>query len=133
MLLILAIVIGLPIIGIGGCSYWLFGQLKGPMDETNSFMALVQDGAYDDALASSDPSCATSIGGFLDEAKTDNVQEYNFFFSGLTTQNGVTTGSTDGTVTFSQSGSINVRVELTKTGDEWRVCQVLPGVGPGAP
>lgn len=131
--MILAIVVGLPILGIGGCSYWLFGQLKGPVDETNAFMALLQEGQYDTALASSDQSCGTLVEVFVDEARSNNIVAYNFFISELNTVNGVTTGSADGTVTFTENGAITVRVVLNKTGDDWHVCQVLPGVGSGAP
>lgn len=133
VLLIIGIVVVLPLAGIGACSFWLFGQLKGPVDETNAFMALVQVGQYDTALASSDQSCGAFVEVFIDEAKSNNVLAYNFFISELNTVNGVTTGSTDGSVTFVNEGAVNVRVELTKSGDDWQVCRVLPGVGAGAP
>ena len=96
--------IGLALVlGIGGCSYALFRAVSGPIDTGNEFLAAVQANNFDEAWALSDPSCFELTGP--DELESffagEQVEAYRLSGTNVSSTNGVTTGSTTGTVTLS--------------------------------
>ncbi len=126
-LLIVGLVVGLPLIGIGACSYWAYDLFTGPTNEANRVVQLVQDQQYDEALSSVDPSCSGGIDEFVEQAKTDHFAEFFFITFELAT-GGVAESSVQGSIFFEQQGEVETRIELKPDGGDWRVCRIRLGV-----
>ena len=53
----LAVIFGVIALGIGSCTVWFVGTVKAPVDESNRFLAAIDSGDYNAAVAMTDPGC----------------------------------------------------------------------------
>lgn len=127
VLLIVSLVIGLPLLGIGACGYWAYDQFTGPMSEANEVVGLIKDTRYDEAIEAIDPNCQGGADEFIEQAKSDPIDEF-FFITFELAAGEVTEASVQGTVMFQQQGEVETRIELTPDGGDWRVCKIRLGV-----
>ncbi len=109
--LILLILIGIPILLIGGCSAAVFWASRVPVGVTNDFLADVQAGDYNAAFDHTKPSCG--IAANADELAQifSGVSVTSYNISGISSNNGVT--STNGTITFDGSDVRAIEVGLS--------------------
>lgn len=112
------------LLGIGGCSYAVFRAVSGPIDVGNEFLAAVQERDFERAWDLSDASCFEG-GGEAQLAQifgNDTITSYNLSQTNVNSSNGVTTGSTSGTVTLAGDDVRSIEIVARKSGDEWLVC-----------
>lgn len=105
----LVLIIGLPMLLIGGCVGALFLGAKGEIDRSNEFMAALQIGDYATADSLTDPTCgfvSADIGSFLGESAITGYR-----ISGVQINNGST--STTGTVTLDQTDVRTLRLSFS--------------------
>jgi len=121
------------VVGIGGCGYWLFQVANGPIDVGNEYLAAVQAGDFDEAWALSDSSCFEfgSAEALADVFAGENITGYELSGSRVSSTNGVTTGSTSGTITLDGDDDRSIQILASKPGDGWLVCGFDIG-GPGS-
>ncbi len=119
----LAVVV-LALLGIGGCSYWVYTLARGPIDGVNDWVALVDDGNYQGAYdelcgplkATTDPAFVTAE---LERQFGAGITDFSF--SSVSSTNGVTT--VDGTI---EVAGVNRPVEfvMREESGTWRVCSL---------
>jgi hypothetical protein len=121
VLKVLGIVGLVLLLGIGGCTAWFVSTVKAPVDESNRFLALIDQGDYAGAVAASDSACNA---GMQANELSDIFQgadiNYNLNNSSITNSSAVVSGS------FSGPGLpwTNVQVGLQKRDGEWGVCSL---------
>jgi hypothetical protein len=97
---------------------WFVGTVKAPVDESNRFLAAIDSGDYDAAVAMTDPGC--NFG--LTVADLDSLfgrRDITYDLKGTSVVNSDAT--TSGSFSADGLGYNNIQLTLRKRGD-WRVC-----------
>ena len=110
--------LGAFVLLIGGCVAVLFNAVKGPIDKSNEFLALVDEGDYQGAFALTDPSCVTG-GPETIQSFFGGVDITDYSLTSTSVENN--TGSASGTITYNGSDTRTIEFSLTNT-DGWRIC-----------
>ncbi len=97
------------------------------MSEANEVVGLIQDARYEEAIKAMDPSCQGGADKFIEQAKSDPIDEF-FFITFELAAGEVAESSVQGTIMFRQQGEMETRIELTPDGRDWRVCKIRLGI-----
>ncbi len=119
-MLILGLVIGLPLIGIGACTFFLLGAVTGPVDESNAMLALLDEGKYQEAYDSFDPTCTGDFGVEDIRAIWAGVEIDGYNLNDVSVQN--SKADVSGTVSVNGGISNPISFELNKRDGDWKVC-----------
>jgi hypothetical protein len=119
-LLILGLVIGLPLIGIGACTFFLVGAVKGPINESNAMLALLDEGKYQEAYDSFDPACTENFEVEDILAIWEGVEIDGYDLKNVSVVN--SKADVSGTVSVNGGLSNPISFELNKRGGDWKVC-----------
>jgi hypothetical protein len=127
--LVLGLIIGFMLL-IGGCTFFVWRAVSGPIDAGNDFLAEVQAGDYAGAWALAEPDCFEGGGpGLLQEVfGPAPIDSYRLSSTSVDSTNGRTSGTTAGTITFSGGDVRTIELFLIDE-DGWLVC----GFDIGAP
>ena len=120
----LLVILGVLIIGIGGCSYVFYQTVKGPVDTANDFLAAVDAGDFATAsdLSSSSPACfgqtaQADLEPYLDG---NEIESYDLNSSNVSSSGGSTTAEVSGTI--ESAGEHTIVFSMIKESGNWRVC-----------
>ncbi len=119
-MLILGLVIGLPLIGIGACTFFLIGAVKGPINESNAMLALLDEGKYQEAYDSFDPACTSSFTAEDLSSTWTGVEVDGYNLNSVNVVN--SNAEVDGTVSLNGGSPEPVHFELNKRDGDWKVC-----------
>lgn len=109
---------GAIILLVGGCVAVLVSAVKGPIDKSNEFLALVDQGDYQGAFDITDPSCVSG-GPETIEAFFAGVDITDYSLTSTSVEN--STGAASGTITYNGNDTRSIDLRLTNT-DGWRIC-----------
>lgn len=120
--LVVGLILGFMLL-IGGCTFFLWRAVSGPIDAGNEFLAAVQAEDFPAAWALSDPGCFDNAGpGVLEEAFGPVVIEaYRLTTSNVQLVEGVNTGTTSGEITFEPADTRTIDLFMVER-DGWLVC-----------
>ncbi|MEZ5410792.1 MAG: hypothetical protein R2761_22380 [Acidimicrobiales bacterium] len=117
--------LGLFMLLIGGCSYWVYSLAKGPIDAVNSYVAALDEGRYDDAY---DGLCTTtrqtvSLQQFqADNSAAPRISGYTF--ASVAAATGQLT-RVEGTVDIDGS-PVAATYGLQRENGDWKICEYFP-------
>lgn len=118
--LVLGLVIGFTLL-IGGCTFFLWRAVSGPIDAGNDFLAEIEAGDFAGAWALAEPDCFEGGGpGLLQEA-FGPIEGYRLTSTSVDSTNGRTSGTTSGTITFPGADVRSIELFLIDE-DGWLVC-----------
>ena len=108
---------------VGGCSFLVWRLASGPIDAGNEFLAELQQGDIDGALALSDPLCFGSEGqGLLEETFAGvEIESYRLTSTNVSYESGSQRGTTSGTITFAGGDERDISLFLVER-EGWLVC-----------
>ena len=129
--LVVGLIFGLMLL-IGGCTFFLWRAVSGPIDAGNEFLAAVQGKDFDEAWELSDASCFDNAGpGAIEEIFGPVVIEsYRLTSSNVDVSNGEQSGSTSGEITFGGGDTRTIELFMVES-DGWLVCGFDVGSAPG--
>ena len=130
--IILGLFLGLMLL-VGGCTFFVWRAVSGPIDAGNEYLAAVQAGDFDAAWALSDSSCFAGGGpeqlaSFFSERP---IESFSLTGTSVNSNNGRSTGTASGTVELTGGDERSVELAMSKVGDNWLVCGIDVG-GPGS-
>ncbi len=113
-----AVIIGALALGIGSCTVWFIGTVKAPVDQANRFLAAIDAGDYDAAVALTDPGCNLGMtAADLDDLFAGADITYDLKSSSIVNREATVSGS------FSAADRSFTRIELSlRNQDGWSVC-----------
>lgn len=113
------------VLGVGGCTLFVFNAVKGPIDAANEFLAAAE---ADDIvgvvnLSSTSPDCfgSTARADLEEFLGPISVADYNLTSSYVSSNNGSTTGEVSGTI---RDGEQTINFLMVKESGGWLVCDV---------
>jgi len=106
------------VLGIGACTFWFIGTVTAPVDTSNDFLAAIDNGDYDAAIALSDPLCSQGMSATdLAQAFQGADISYNLNNSSISNSNATVSGS------FSMVGENVSTIEIyLRNNGGWGVC-----------
>jgi hypothetical protein len=112
-------VVGFLALSIGACTVWFVSTVKAPVDTSNRFLAAIDAGDYDAAVAFTDPTCslgvtAADFAGFFSGADID----YDLNSSNVSNSRATVSGS----FRIDDIEQAGITLSLRKVDSEWRVC-----------
>ncbi len=117
--LIVALVVGLPLLVIGGCTAALVVLAKGPIDATNDYLVLLDEQRFEEAYDAFHPDCqAQTREEFL--TAIDSLDITGYSINGFESSGG--RSATNGTVTLGDGEQRAARFTLLEGDDGWLVC-----------
>ncbi len=123
-------IIGVLILGVGGCIALLFNEAQGATEAAEDFMDSVAANDFDAAFNAFSPSCRNFTVAELEEVFGGaTVTEYDLSLRGAAINNGDRSAQVSGTI---QTGgrAIEIEFSLNQENDEWLLCRVDVGGGP---
>ncbi len=120
--LILGLVIGLPVLGIGACSAFFYRTFTGPVDEANSFIALLDDKKFDQAINAISSSCRGSLTAADLSQQWQAVEIDGYRLNGVNIVNANATVS--GTISVNGEPEDTIEITLVKRDGDWEVCSM---------
>lgn len=124
----LLILIGIPLLLVGGCVAFVLNVARGPLDATNGYIALLDEQRFDEAYDAAHPECQEiDRTNFVLALQDLDIVGYNMD-SVSTTNNNVAVVS--GTITLAPDPAVDVVGEDTRTAQfnlrtldgDWKVC-----------
>lgn len=119
------LLLGIPLlfaVGIGACSWLVFGAVRGPIDATNNYVANLDNGDFGAAY---DSLCAADRANYARDSWTAGVQEsIGGDITGYSFTQVEISGDALVTGTIEIDGVSQTSVfRLVDEGDEWRICE----------
>ncbi|MDH4077580.1 MAG: hypothetical protein OEW29_16745, partial [Acidimicrobiia bacterium] len=117
--------LGLFVLLIGGCSYWVYSLAKGPIDAVNTYVAALDEGRYTDAY---DGLCGTTRQTVtLQDFQADNSAApriSGYTFASVAAKTGQLT-RVEGTVDIDGS-PVATTFGLRRESGDWKICEYFP-------
>lgn len=119
-LLILAVIVGVLLLGIAACIFAFVGAVTAPVDRANDFLAEVNAENWSEAVAHTDPNCSTLSEAWLSQTFGNAELSYNLNASSVSGDGAMVAG----TLGFNNDPAVDIGMTMQKSDGEWRVCSV---------
>lgn len=120
-------ILGVLLLGIGGCTFIFVRAALGPINEANDFLADVRDGNTTAAVDSIAPVCRPGDpAGIAAELGRLNITDFNMNDTTINSSDGESTGTASGSV-VSNGVQTPAFFQLRRVDGDWRICEFQIG------
>ncbi len=120
ILLIVGLIVGLPLIGVGACTFLVFSAVKAPVDESNALLALLDEGKYSEAYDAFDSSCASDFTAQDIRSVWESVEIDTYDLKSSSVVN--SSADVSGTISLDGGAPEPISFTLNKRDGDWKVC-----------